>query len=187
MPSENILTNINNTVMKKLLITLLSVIAVLQVKAQIPVTDVAANTNLIATIATLGEQLTTLIEHKNKLDESLDFMRKLNTNITTAKSVKYIAERQIDLSKKCSKLMKTEGLSPEGMLTLTTTVESVSSNNRRLIQLTNSLLSSGVKMNDAERLNALRDIEKSIIEDEKKINKCSYLIREYQSLKNLLK
>lgn len=155
--------------------------------AQLPVTDVAANTNLIATVTTLGNQLTTLIEQKNKLDESLDFMRKVNTKITTAQSIRYISERQIRLSRQCTKLLKESGLSAEGMLSLTTTVESISSNNRRLIQLTTSLLSTNVKMNDAERLTALRDIEKSIIEDEKKIYKCSNVIREYQRLKNLLK
>lgn len=49
------------------------------------------------------------------------------------------------------------------------------------------ILSSSVKMNDAERLNALNDIERKMREDEQKIYKLSSLLNNYQSLKNMLK
>lgn len=156
-------------------------------KSQIPVTDAAANTNLITTVMTLGQQLTTLIEQKNKLDESLDFMRKVNSKITTAKSISYILERQKNLSERCTEIIRQPNLSQSTLLTLTATVENISSNNRRLLQLTQTLLTSSVKMNDAERLSALRDIEKSIEQDEKRLYKCSSVLREYGTLKRLLK
>lgn len=159
----------------------------LKVYSQIPVTDVAANTNLITTVVTLGQQLTTLMEQKKLLDESIDFMRKINNTVTNAKLVGNILERQRHLSDKCIELVKTEDLSANSALTLTTTVETITNNNIRMIDLSQRLLSSNLKMNDSERLTMLKDIEKDLREDEKKIYKLSALIREYRTLKNLLK
>lgn len=173
--------------MKKFSIIIMLVTLSLKVYSQIPVTDVAANTNLITTVVTLGQQLTTLMEQKKLLDESIDFMRKINNTVTNAKLVGNILERQRHLSDKCIELVKTEDLSANSALTLTTTVETITNNNIRMIDLSQRLLSSNLKMNDSERLTMLKDIEKDLREDEKKIYKLSALIREYRTLKNLLK
>lgn len=173
--------------MKKFSIIIILAILSLKVYSQIPVTDVAANTNLITTVATLGQQLTTLMEQKKLLDESINFMKNINSTVTNAKLVANILERQRSLSNKCIELVKTEDLSANSALTLTTTVETITNNNLRTIDLSQRLLSSNLKMNDSERLTMLKDIEKDLREDEKKIYKLSALIREYRTLKNLLK
>lgn len=173
--------------MKKLLLITLSLVLSAQLYSQIPVTDAAANTNLIATVSTLGQQLTTLMEQKDRLDESLDFMRKINRNVTDAKLVYSILERQKILSTKCIELMNSQKLSENTVLTLTTTVETITNNNIRMIDLTERLLTSNLKMNDAERLTLLKTIEDDLREDERKVYKLSSIIREYSNLKKLLK
>lgn len=173
--------------MKKLLLITLSLVLSAKLYSQIPVTDAAANTNLIATVSTLGQQLTTLMEQKDRLDESLDFMRKINRNVTDAKLVYSILERQKILSTKCIELMNSQKLSENTVLTLTTTVETITNNNIRMIDLTERLLTSNLKMNDAERLTLLKTIEDDLREDERKVYKLSSIIREYSNLKKLLK
>lgn len=173
--------------MKKLLLITLSLVLSAQLYSQIPVTDAAANTNLIATVSTLGQQLKTLMEQKDMLDESLDFMRKINRNVTDAKLVYSILERQKILSTKCIELMNSQKLSENSVLTLTTTVETITNNNIRMIDLTDRLLTSHLKMNDAERLTLLKTIEDDLREDERKVYKLSSIIREYSNLKKLLK
>lgn len=49
------------------------------------------------------------------------------------------------------------------------------------------ILSSTVKMNDAERLTALNDIEKKMKEDEQTVYKLSSLLSSYESIKSMLK
>ena len=173
--------------MKKLLLITLSLVLSAKLYSQIPVTDAAANTNLIATVSTLGQQLKTLMEQKDMLDESLDFMRKINRNVTDAKLVYSILERQKILSTKCIELMNSQKLSENSVLTLTTTVETITNNNIRMIDLTDRLLTSHLKMNDAERLTLLKTIEDDLREDERKVYKLSSIIREYSNLKKLLK
>lgn len=173
--------------MKRVHLILLLTVLTFKTYAQIPVTDVAANTNLITTVATLGQQLTTLMEQKKLLDESINFMRNINSTVTNAKLVANILERQKSLSEKCIELVRTEDLSANSALTLTTTVETITNNNLRTIDLSQRLLSSNLKMNDSERLTLLKNLEKDLREDEKKIYKLSALIREYRTLKNLLK
>ena len=55
--------------------------------------------------------------------------------------------------------------------------------NRRLIQLSRTSLSTSVKMNDAERLSTLQNIEKQTLEEERKIAKISQIISQYERLK----
>ncbi len=55
--------------------------------------------------------------------------------------------------------------------------------NRRLIQLSRTILSTSVKMNDAERLSTLQNIEKQTLEEERKIAKISQIISQYERLK----
>ena len=60
------------------------------------------------------------------------------------------------------------------------------SNNGRLISLVKSVLSTSLRMNDAERLALLRDIEKQTEQDERNIWKINRLVSEYETLKRAL-
>lgn len=66
-------------------------------------------------------------------------------------------------------------------------IAQIMANNSRMISLSRMILSSTVKMNDAERLKALSDIEKDMREDEQKIYKLSSLLGGYDSIKKMLK
>ena len=62
----------------------------------------------------------------------------------------------------------------------------ITSNNGRLISLVKSVLSTSLRMNDAERLALLRDIEKQTEQDERNIWKINRLVGEYETLKRAL-
>lgn len=137
--------------------------------------------------AELQKQVTILSDQKSKLDESLDFMRKVNTTISNSVTVKNIMERQIRLSDMCVDIIGKHELSAQSAQTLMSSIAQIMSNNSRMITLSRTILSSSVKMNDAERLNALNDIERKMREDEQTIYKLSSLLNGYQSIKSMLK
>jgi hypothetical protein len=66
-------------------------------------------------------------------------------------------------------------------------IAEILSNNNRMISLSKMILSSTVKMNDAERLNALTEIEKEMKEEEQKIYKLSSILSNYDAIKRMLK
>lgn len=59
--------------------------------------------------------------------------------------------------------------------------------NRRLIQLSRTILSTSVRMNDAERLSTLQNIERQTLEEERKIARISQVINQYERLKMALR
>ena len=59
--------------------------------------------------------------------------------------------------------------------------------NRRLIQLLRTILSTSVRMNDAERLSTLQNIERQTLEEERKIARISQVINQYERLKMALR
>ena len=66
-------------------------------------------------------------------------------------------------------------------------IAEILSNNNRMITLSKMILSTSVKMNDAERLNALTEIEKEMKEEEQKIYKLSSILSNYDAIKRMLK
>ena len=71
--------------------------------------------------------------------------------------------------------------------TLTGSIEQIMAGNRRLIQLSRTILSTSVRMNDAERLSTLQNIEKQTLEEERKIARISQVINQYERLKRALR
>lgn len=168
--------------MKKLLLSLVMILSVLQVKAQIPVTDVAANTNLMATVTALAQQLTTLMEQKKLLDESLDFMRKVNSTVTKAQIVIDLTERQGKLIKDCKEVTEHSKKFPGTVKTVSSNLEQIMTNSGRLLSLTTDVLSPTLKMSDAERLQMVDKISKELKEEEIKLYKTRQLVYEYERL-----
>lgn len=87
-------------------------------------------------------------------------MRTVNQTISNSVTVKNIMERQIKLSDMCVKIFSKHKLSSTTAQTLTTSIAEIMANNSRMIALSKTILSTNVKMNDAERLAVLNDIEK---------------------------
>lgn len=96
-------------------------------------------------------------------------------------------ERQIQLSDKCLDIVGKHKLSTSTAQTLMSSIAQIMANNSRMISLSRMILSSTVKMNDAERLTALNDIEKKMKEDEQTVYKLSSLLSSYESIKSMLK
>ena len=176
--------------MKNLLVSLF-VLLVLSVSnplyAQWAVADASNLAQNTKNFAELKKQVNLLNDQKNKLDEGLDMMRTVNQTISNSVTVKNFMERQIKLSDMCVEIFSKHKLSSTTAQTLTTSIAEIMANNSRMIALSKTILSTNVKMNDAERLTVLNDIEKKMKEDEQTVYKLSSLLSSYESIKSMLK
>lgn len=174
--------------MKNLLVSLF-VLLVLSVSnplyAQWAVADAPNLAQNVKNFSELQKQVSLLNEQKSRLDESLDLMRKVSTTISNSVTVKNIMERQLNLSNMCIEIVSKYELGPKSAQTLTTSIAQILANNRKMISLFKMILSPNVKMNDAERLNALTEVEKDMREEEKKLYKFSSLLNQYEQFQKL--
>lgn len=171
--------------MKKLLFALLVLSLSLQLHAQWAVADAPNLAQNVKNYVELQKQVDILTDQKSKLDEGLDMMRKVNSTVSNSITVKNIMERQLNLSNMCIEIVSKYELGPKSAQTLTTSIAQILANNRKMISLFQMILSPNVKMNDAERLNALTEVEKDMREEEKKLYKFSSLLNQYEQFQKL--
>ena len=171
--------------MRTILILILSVMP-LWACAQWAVTDAPALRQNIKNFNELKNQVNLLKEQKSKLDESLNFMKRVNNVVSNSITVKNIYDRQSRLTKQCLDIIGHHQLNTTTARALTSSIEQILSNNRRLIGMSREILSEGLKMNDSERLSALEKIDKDMREEEAKVYKISSVLREYDRLTNMI-
>ena len=107
--------------------------------------------------------------------------------ISDCETARSIIRRQGDLSARCISLVTERELSPSTLQTLTNSIDMIMLNNTRLIRMSRTILSTNVKMNDAERLTKLQEIEKQTIDQERKVSKVSQIITQYERMKRALR
>ena len=173
--------------MKKLFLSLIVMMTAATASAQWAVTDAGNLSQNLKNFKELQKQVGYLKEQKSLLDESLDMMRKVNSVVSDCETTRYISERQARLSQKCVDLLSGKQLNPSTLQTLTGSIEQIMAGNRRLIQLSRTILSTSVRMNDAERLSTLQNIERQTLEEERKIARISQVINQYERLKMALR
>lgn len=173
--------------MKKLFLSLIVMMTAATASAQWAVTDAGNLSQNLKNFKELQKQVGYLKEQKSLLDESLDMMRKVNSVVSDCETTRYIIERQARLSQKCVDLLSGKQLNPSTLQTLTGSIEQIMAGNRRLIQLSRTILSTSVRMNDAERLSTLQNIERQTLEEERKIARISQVISQYERLKRALR
>ena len=172
--------------MKKLLLSMLVLMTAATASAQWAVADAPNLAQNVKNFSELQKQ-GYLKEQKDRLDETLDMMRKVNSVISSCETAKSIIERQGRLSEKCIDLVTNKKLGTSTLQTLTSSLDLVMLNNTRLISLSRTILSTSVKMNDSERLAVLQEIERQTIEQERKVSKVSRIISQYERLKRNLR
>ena len=172
--------------MKKLLLSMLVLMTAATASAQWAVADAPNLAQNVKNFSELQKQVGYLKEQKDRLDETLDMMRKVNSVISSCETAKSI-ERQGRLSEKCIDLVTNKKLGTSTLQTLTSSLDLVMLNNTRLISLSRTILSTSVKMNDSERLAVLQEIERQTIEQERKVSKVSRIISQYERLKRNLR
>ena len=168
--------------MKKLFLSLIVMMTAATASAQWAVTDAGNLSQNLKNFKELQKQVGYLQQQKKLLDESLDMMRKVNSVVSDCETTRYIIERQ-----KCVDLLSGKQLNSSTLQTLTGSIEQIMAGNRRLIQLSRTILSTSVRMNDAERLSTLQNIEKQTLEEERKIARISQVINQYERLKRALR
>lgn len=172
--------------MKKLLLSILVLMTAATASAQWAVADAPNLAQNVKNFSELQKQVGYLKEQKDRLDETLDMMRKVNSVISSCETAKSIIERQGRLSEKCIDLVTNKKLgtsTPDAHIQ----PDLVMLNNTRLISLSRTILSTSVKMNDSERLAVLQEIERQTIEQERKVSKVSRIISQYERLKRNLR
>ena len=167
--------------MKKLFLSLIVMMTAATASAQWAVTDAGNLSQNLKNFKVLQKQVGYLQQ------QSLDMMRKVNSVVSDCETTRYIIERQARLSQKCVDLLSGKQLNPSTLQTLTGSIEQIMAGNRRLIQLSRTILSTSVRMNDAERLSTLQNIEKQTLEEERKIARISQVINQYERLKRALR
>ena len=172
--------------MKKLFLSLIVMMTAATASAQWAVTDAGNLSQNLKNFKELQKQVGYLKEQKSLLDESLDMMRKVNSVVSDCETTRYIIERQARLSQKCVDLLSGKQLNPSTLQTLIGSIEQIMAGNRRLIQLSRTILSTSVRMNDAE-LSTLQNIERQTLEEERKIARISQVISQYEQLKRALR
>ena len=170
--------------MKKLFLSLIVMMTAATASAQWAVTDAGNLSQNLKNFKELQKQVGYLQQQKKLLDESLDMMRKVNSVVSDCETTRYIIERQARLSQKCVDLLS---VNSSTLQTLNGSIEQIMAGNRRLIQLSRTILSTSVRMNDAERLSTLQNIEKQTLEEERKIARISQVITQYERLKRALR
>lgn len=133
--------------------------------AQIPVTDVALNTNTtvnqIVNAATWSEQLVNLQQQATILTKTLSFVTDVSSAIRDAAYAKSLLERQQYIITSCSNLIKRADKVDLNMARgISGNVSSFLVTNNSLVTLLTNTLTSRFKMNDSERLQALLNIKK---------------------------
>ena len=151
--------------MKKNLFSLLALFCTVQlVHAQIPVTDVAMNTNTIANqisnAITWTDQLGRLKEQASILTKTLNFVTKVSAAVRDVAYAKSLIQRQAYIVDRCSYIIeRADKVDLYLIMNLERTVTDFLATNNALVTLVSSTLTSTFKMNDSERLNILMKIK----------------------------
>lgn len=150
--------------MKKLLFSLLFTCLTLFSYSQIPVTDAAANANMTINQAinavTWGNQLTELLNQSKVLTTTLEYVQKVSSAVRDAAYAKDLMERQKYIVSACSRVINNhKGLSADKIKSLSQNLSSLLSANNSLISLVNSTLTSKFKMDDAGRMQLMKNVK----------------------------
>lgn len=150
--------------MKKVLFSLLFISVTIFSHAQIPVTDAAANTNMTINQAinavTWGNQLTELLNQSKVLTTTLEYVQKVSSAVRDAAYAKDLIERQKDIVSACDRVMNEhKGLSANKIKALSQNLSALLTANNSLISLVSSTLTSKFKMDDAGRMQLMKNVK----------------------------
>lgn len=134
------------------------------IKAQIPVTDAAANSNTtlnqIVNYSTWTKQLQNAITQSNILTTTLKYVQSVSSAVRDISYTKELISRQGKIVKMCSSILKRPRINDKTYRSLSSNVSSILATNNQLISLASSSLTGKFKMNDSERMKMLQDITK---------------------------
>ena len=130
--------------------------------AQIPVTDVAMNSqsriNQILNYGTWTETLKKAITQANTLTTTLKYVQSVSSAVRDIAYTKDLIERQSRIVKTCNAILKKPKLNNQTYRNLSSNVTQILATNNQLITLANNTLTGSFKMNDSERMLMLKQI-----------------------------
>lgn len=178
--------------MKSLIIFIFAVLICISAKSQIPVTDVAMNTqttvNQVLNIGTWTNQLNTHLSQLTALQTTLKYVQKVSSTVKTMNYTKDLIKRQTTIVKNCNNTVKTMNkLDPAVALALASQVEDILYTNNSIISLCSNTISESFKMNDSERMEMLMKIKQEQVNLLSKIGTLKTIIRTNQDTKDIIK
>ena len=172
--------------MKRVILMTVMMMTLLSARAQMAVVDVGNIAQGTAANVKLASQIKELIEQGKKLDESLDFMRKVAAGIRNVAAVKELAERNVRLTRDCTSLLKeVDSLDPGLASSVSRTVESILSNNATILSLSTQVLSTNLKMNDNERLQTLTLLAEKMRVQQRNLALCRHHVETGRDIKRM--
>ena len=136
----------------------------------------------------LGKQSKSLLENRNLLQTSVNFVQKVNDKLRSAKYARQVLSDQVSLVTNCSRTINNLNKNPLYNIQSTcSTVETILLKNQYLTELLAKVLSPEMKMNDAERLDALMKIEEKTAALNKELQSIETAARVGNEMMNLLK
>lgn len=178
--------------MKKYFFSLLFILVSMpDLQAQIPVTDVAVNTNMtlnqIENATTLGSQLAELTSQSQVLFTTLKYVQEVSSAVRDVAYAKDLIERQQYIINRCKRLVKDgEKLNADKMRSLSNCLSGLLTTNSSLVSLLNSSLTSRFKMNDSERLQSLMGIKEEQMKIVENLNRVDLILSTSKSTKELI-
>ncbi len=162
-------------------------ISMTTMKAQWAVTDAPALVQAKKEFEQLKNQHKTLVDQKDKLDETLNLMKKVNDVLYNLDSVKNLYERERRLARQCQDIItNADGLNANVMSQFSSTMASILTNSTRIVKMTRTILSKDLKMNDSERLQMLKKMEEELEEEEKKAYTVTKILNQYNISKRMI-
>lgn len=178
-------------IMKKILFSLLLLFSVSHLYAQIPVTDVAANTNImtnqIMNATTWSNQLTQLMAQNATLTTTLKYVQNVSSIVRDISYAKDLIERQGYIVKRCEHLLKNQDkLDAKKARDLSNTVSSFLVTNNSLINLINSTLTTKLKMNDSERMQMMMNVKQEQAKIIASLSQVDFILSTSQATKDII-
>lgn len=158
--------------------------------AQIPVTDVAANTNIITNqvvnAGTWTQQLTQLMQQSTILTTTLKYVQEVSSVVRDVAYTKNLIERQIYITKQCGNIIRNAKFDFATARNIENAVSSLLVNNNNLISILTSTMTTRFKMNDSERLQMLLNVKKEQSEILNSLGKINMIMGTSESTKSVL-
>ena len=174
--------------MKRLYFLIAILTICISVNAQLVVTDPLNTAQGVINALNTGSTVAQTIEQVKKLQTALDYVQKVSNTVRNIRMYKDLVDRQNRLNKNClDTLEKAQDMKLQNISQMTSSVQSVIRNNASIISLTQTILTSDLKMNDAERIEQLDNCLVQVQEQEAQLSKIRQIMSHTETISNNLK
>lgn len=147
------------------------------IRAQWVVTDPLNTAQGIINAGNTASTVNQMVENVKKLQTTLDYVQKVSATVKRARMFKDLIDRQNRLNGYCLETLEdARSLKLGDMDRMASSIQGVITGNAAVIELTAGILSSDLKMNDAERIGQLDGCMEELERQEKELSTIRQII-----------